>query len=83
MHFWKGLFKCRNHRWQGVARLRVRGGDGELAFIATGVLVGEAFDVFRIEQHALNNHHQIAAWCGQTEQTFALAHEQLDAELIL
>ena len=56
---------------QCITRLRVRRGDGELAFVAARVLIGEIFDVFCIEQHTLNDAEQLLTGIGQAEQPLA------------
>ncbi len=68
---------------QHIARLRVRGGDDELALLAIGELLAEPLDVGGVDQNALDDLDQLLAGVGQAEQALAAAHEQLDAELVL
>ncbi|OPZ07596.1 MAG: hypothetical protein BWZ07_03289 [Alphaproteobacteria bacterium ADurb.BinA280] len=82
MDFREGFTELRYHSWQRVARLRMCGGNGELAFIAIGVLRCEMLDVLRIQQQTLHDCHQLATGIRQPGETLALAHEKLDAELV-
>ena len=74
MDFGKALRNSATTR--GSARACVCGGNGELAFIAIGVLRCEMLDV-RIQQQTLNDCHQLAArdpWAGEA---FVFAIEKL------
>ena len=68
---------------QHIARLRVRGRDGELPLLAVAELLAEPLDVRGVDQDALDDLDQLLAGVGQAEQPLAAAHEQLDAELVL
>jgi len=46
-------------------------------------LVGNAAQVLRIEQDAVDDRGQLLAWLGQSEQPLAAAQEDLDAEFVL
>ena len=82
-HLGVGLAELGHHVRQHVARLRVRGGDDDLALLAIGELLAEPLDVGRVDQHALDDLHHLLAGVGEAEQPLAAAHEQLDAEFVL
>ena len=82
MHLGERLLEIGDHFRQRIARLRVRGDHGELAFVALAVLLHQILDVVRVEQDALDDLQQLAARIGQAEQALAFAHEQLHAQFV-
>src|SRR5262249_41863108 len=80
---WIGEAEAGHHVRQDVARLGMRGGDDELALLAVGELLTEPLDVRRVDQDALDQVDQLLAGISEAEQPLALAHEKLDAELVL
>ena len=79
----KGLAERLHGGRQHVAGLRMGGRDDQRAMIRARVLVGEALDVGRVEQHALGDARQLFTGFRQPQQPLALAHEEVDAEFVL
>ncbi len=74
----------RGHRLrQGVARLSMGGGDGERPHLVVRELLACAAQVLRFRQDALGNVDGGLAGLGQRDEPLAMAHEYLDAELVL
>ena len=82
MDFRKGLLEARHHLGQRIAGLGVGGGDGELTVVLGAELGSDALDVAGVHQHPIDHMHQLLPWLGKAEQTFALADEQLEAQLV-
>ncbi len=83
MHLGECRLELRHDLGQGIARLGVRGDQRELALVAVGKLVGQALDIARVEQHALDNFGQLLAGIGESGQALATADEYLHTQLIL
>jgi hypothetical protein len=72
-----------NGGWQGVARLRMRRGDGERAAVLRGEVGAGALEVVRLDQQSLDDRqHHLAGW-REPGEPLAGAHEDLDAEFLL
>jgi len=67
---------------QGVARLRVRGGDDQTAGVAAGVLLANAADVLGIAQDALGDFEYRPARLCDRRQAFAAALENGHPEFV-
>lgn len=62
---------------QGVTRLRMGGGDNQLAVITIRVLAGEFFDVVGAKQYPLRQDQQLSTRLGEHHQSFAFTLKQL------
>ena len=67
---------------QGIARLRVGGGNRQRAGIVLDEIAGGAAQAFGVAQHAFDDRQHLRAGLGQAGQAFAGAHEEIDAELV-
>ena len=77
------LAEVLDHRRQGIARLRMGGGNGQPSRRLLGKLLTRAPEVVGIVEHALHDRDDRRADFGQRGQALAGAHEDLDAELVL
>lgn len=68
--------------WQGIARLSVRGGNGQMAAVLRLEFFGDLFEISRIMQHALGDCEDSFAWFGDGHDALAVAHEDLDAQFL-
>jgi hypothetical protein len=76
------LERCHGLR-QRVARLSMGGGNGEGAELVVGELLARAAQVARLGEDALGDRHHRLAGLGDRHQALAVAHEDLDPELVL
>jgi len=83
MHPGIGRLEPRHHLGQCIPRLRVGGGDGELALVGAGELLRQALDVAQVLQHAVGHLRHFLAGLGQPQQSLAATLEQFHAQLIL
>ena len=83
MHLGVGQLEIADHFRQRIAGLGVGGGNRQLAGVLAGELLGDAADVLRVEQHPFHYFQQFLAGLGHAEQALALAHENLNAQLVL
>ena len=72
-----------DHRWQDVARLGVGGGDGQGAAILRVEFLPHLAEVFRVVQHAPGDVENGLAGLGDGDDTLAVAHEDVGAQLLL
>jgi hypothetical protein len=72
-----------DHRWQRIARLGVRGGDGELSAVTVVVLGGHAVDVVGFVQQALGAFENAATGRGDFGEVLARAQKDIDAQFFL
>ena len=72
-----------DRRRQGVARLRVRGCDGQVAAVLRVKFLGGLLEVLGIVQHALGDGKHGFARLGDGHDALAVAHEDLDTQFLL
>ena len=76
---WKQLVAAR----QGVARLGVSGGYGQAAAVLGGIILGGLPEILAFLQNALRDRQDRFARLGDGSDALAVAHEDLDSELLL
>ena len=81
--FGPGLAQAGDGLGQHVARLGVGGGDGEGAGVLRGVFLADAFEVVHLAQDDGNAFQHVAARFGDAFEAFAVAGEDVDAQLLL
>src|ERR1019366_6784296 len=72
-----------HHPRQGIARLGMRGGNGESARIPVAEVVRRALQVVDLLQHALDDAEHHLPRFGDRGHALAAAHEDVEAELVL
>lgn len=75
--------ELRQHARQHVARLRVGGGNRQPAEVAARILVTDLTQRANVAQHAASDRDHLLAGSGDRHQSLALAHEHIDAKLLL
>ncbi len=83
LHLGITLAELLDHRRQHIARLRVRGADRQRTRAVVLVVGGDALDVLHFAQHAQRALDHALARRGDLRQRAAVAHEDLEPELIL
>ena len=83
LHFGVVLDELLDHGRQGIACLRVGGGDGEFACLLILEFLSHLLQVRRIQQHARRHFRNDLAGVGQCRQALAVAHEDIDAQFLL
>ena len=82
LHAGIALDELLDRRRQGVARLRVRGGDGQAAAVLRVEFLGDLLEVAGIVQHALGDRQHGLARLGDRDDALAVAHEDLDTQFL-
>ena len=83
MHIRKLRAEFGDDRQKRIARLGVGGCNIQRAAITIGELLAEFFDIFRIEQDAVDDLRQLLAGLRQPQKPLAATHEEFDAKLVL
>ena len=71
-----------DHARQHVARLRMRGADGQRATIGLLEVLGQALERLRLAQHAQRARRHLFAGRREAFEGAAITHEQREAELL-
>ena len=76
------LAEIADHARQHVARLRVRGADGQRAAVGLLEVLGQALERLRLAQHAQRARRHFLAGRREALEGAAVTHEQRQAELL-
>ncbi|MNJ63701.1 hypothetical protein D3C77_596190 [compost metagenome] len=71
-----------DHFRQGIARLGVGGGDGQVALLLVGELLGDLLDAFHLAQDLASGLDDVFPGRGDAGQVLAAAGEHFDAEFV-
>ena len=77
------LDEVADHRRQGIARLRVGGGDGQRALLLVGEFLGDLLDALDLAQDLAGGIDDALAGRGDAGQVLAAAGEDFDAQFVL
>ncbi|MCY1240184.1 hypothetical protein D9M72_530190 [compost metagenome] len=80
-HLGVALGELADHPWQGVARLGVGGGDGEVALVLCRIVHADALQAFHFLQDLLDRAQDAAARLGQAADALAVAGKDIHAQL--
>lgn len=83
MHLRKTLLELRDHGRQRVARLRMRGRDGQVALVLRREILPDPFKAFDFLKDAFDRREDDAARLRERAHALAAPREDLHAELVL
>ncbi len=69
--------------WQRIARLGVRGRDGQVTLVLFGEFLAHLLEVLRVLQHPLGDLEDCLARFGDRHHALAVAHEDVHAQFFL
>ncbi|MNR07531.1 hypothetical protein D3C85_1236550 [compost metagenome] len=82
-HLGVALGELANHARQRVARLGVRGGDGEVALVLRRVVLAHALQALHLLKDLLHRGQDAAPRLGQAADALAVPRKDIDAQLFL
>ena len=83
MHIGKLCAKVGDNRQKRIARLRMGRRNVKRALVAIGELLTELFDIFCVEQNAIDDLGQLFAGFRQSQKPLAATYKKLDTKLVL